>query len=98
MEWVGSTSGLQPEIVPSSPAKMKRLGPEAAPLVMTKSVVPLKTSPVGLPPSVLVGAGGTVTTSGEPFGKGRPFASYSVEVPVPLLATQNGEVGPSASP
>ena len=65
MAWVGSTVGFQPEMVPSSVAKIKRLGPEVVPFVTTKSAVPLKTWPVGLAvvPGGLPAGGGMVTTS-----------------------------------
>jgi hypothetical protein len=51
------TLDAQPRIIPSSHAKMKRAGAEAAPLVTAKPEAPLKTTPVGPP--------GTVTTSGS---------------------------------
>src|SRR5260370_13549085 len=86
----GLTPGCQPEMVPSSVAKMKMA---CLPGARRKSVgLPLKTTPVGA--DCVPGAnpgGGTVTTSGPPFcfgGKGLPWPSYSVEVPELLLPTQ----------
>src|SRR5438552_4001634 len=97
MAWVGSALGFQPEIVPSSVAKMKRLGPDALAPETTKSLVPLKTFPVGaelVPPS----GGGIVTTSGEPTGKGVSSPRYSVDTPLPLSETHQGLVGPCDRP
>jgi len=50
-------------MLPSSPTKMKMLGPETPPLETTKPGPELKTIPVGLAPSVFVADGGMVTTS-----------------------------------
>src|SRR5882724_665520 len=87
MAWVKSTVGLQPEIPPSSLAKMKRLDPDTLPFETGNSPVPLKTMPVGaaiVPPP----AGGMITTRGWPTGAGFPEPSYSVLTPVALSATQ----------
>src|SRR6266516_8160220 len=83
---VGFTVGFQPRIVPSSVANKKRLGAEAAPLLTRKSAVALKTVPVGVP-AVPSGAG-IVTVRGTFWSA----VLYSVDVPVPLLATQIGLV------
>ncbi len=56
-----SAAGLQPEMLPSSLEKMKRLGPVTPPLLTWKSLPPLNTMPVGL--AGTLPAGGTVTTS-----------------------------------
>src|SRR5258708_1384487 len=102
MACVGSTAGFQPEIVPSSVLKMKRAGPEAAPLETTKPLVPLKTTPVGAAtgPAGLALGGGAVTTIGGPGGggKGGPGPLYSVLTPVPLSAIQKGVAGPCTMP
>ena len=62
------TLGFQPEIVPSSVAKMKILGFDAGPCGTgtAKSLVGLKTFPVGaaVVPAGLPAGGGIVTTSG----------------------------------
>src|SRR5580704_6247186 len=81
----GLTPGFQPEIVPSSVAKMKMA---ALPGARRKSVgLPLKTTPVGADcvPGAKPG-GGTVTTSALGF----PLPSYRVEVPELLFATHQG--------
>jgi hypothetical protein len=44
-----STAGLQPSTVPSSVANRKRLLPDEVPLLTWKSLVGLKTVPVGVP-------------------------------------------------
>jgi hypothetical protein len=82
----GSTPGFHPEMVPSSVTKINNPGLPAA---TAKSVVPLKTMPLGVAVSVLPFGGGTVTTNGV-AGCGFPFASYRVEVPVPLFDTHQG--------
>src|SRR5438128_1561162 len=85
---------LNPEIVPSSLAKMKRagLGLPVPPLLTTKPAPPLNTMPVGalwLPP-----APGTVKIAGM-----APVPTlYSVERPVPLSEIHHGDVGLDASP
>jgi hypothetical protein len=61
--------GFQAEIVPSSVAKMKKLVPDAPPLLTTKSAGFvaanwLKTCPVGVLGPALRGGGGMVTTIG----------------------------------
>src|SRR5579864_1929527 len=66
------TAGLQPRIVPSSEENMKTETPDLEPSVTTKSVVLLKTRPVGVPPVGAVGEG-IVTTSGEPTGNAWPL-------------------------
>ena len=50
------TPGFHPRIVPLSVANRNTAGPESAPWCTTKSLLPLKTVPVGAPP--------TSTTSG----------------------------------
>src|SRR5438270_1225093 len=88
----GLTPGFQPEMVPSSVAKMKMA---CLPGARRKSVgLPLKTRPVGADwvPGAKPG-GGTVTTSGPPLsfvGCGFPLPSYRVDVPELLLATHQG--------
>jgi len=47
------TLAFQPVIVPPSDAKMNVAGPLSIPLVTTKSVVELKTCPVGAPPGMV---------------------------------------------
>src|SRR5437660_145359 len=91
MALVGLALGFQPDIVPSSVAKMKRLGPDPLFPVTTKSLVPLKTLPVGaeVVPAGLPFGGGIVTTSGI----GVPSPLYSVDTPVPLSETHQGLVG-----
>src|SRR3954471_17397124 len=87
-----STPGLHAEIVPDSPAKMNGLGPLALFALSTKLLPPLKTSPVGLPgPAV---PAGIATTS----DCATPLPSYSVEVDVPLSATQTKPCGLNATP
>src|SRR5438445_8408443 len=95
MACVASTAALQPEIVPSSVAKINWLGPEAPPSRTTKSLVPLKTTPVGaaVAPGVLVG-GGMVIVGGTDL----PLFVYCVDTPVPLSETRQGPVGLCASP
>src|SRR5260370_15838080 len=96
----GLTPGFQPEMVPSSVAKMKIACVPGLPGTRRKSVLPLKTTPVGADwvPGAKPG-GGTVTTSGPPFcfgGKGVPLRAERVEVPGILFATHQGlpdEVG-----
>src|SRR5258707_14134840 len=92
MACVGSTTGFQPEIVPSSVLKMKRAGPEAAPLETAKPLVLLKTTPVGAGtvPARLPLGGGIVTTLGVPggAGKGGPAPLYSGLGAAPFAAMQ----------
>ena len=77
---------LNPEMVPSSPAKMKRAGLVPTPLVTTKPVPPLRTWPVGAPCWPI--APGTVTTMGMV-----PVPTlYSVERPVPVSEIHHGDV------
>src|SRR5258707_512338 len=75
---IGSGPPRNPEIVPSSLAKMKRAGLVPVPLVTTKVVPPLNTMPVGAlcPPP----APGTTKTAGTVAVP----TLYSVERPVPL--------------
>src|SRR5258708_23445861 len=96
MALVGSTLRFQPDIVPSSVAKMKRLGSDTFFSVTTKSLVPLKTLPVGAE-VVLPAGGGMVTTSGEPTVNGVPSPLYSVDTPLPLSETHQGVVVPCDS-
>src|SRR6266705_4885596 len=98
MALVGSALGFQPDIVPSSVAKMKRLGPDPFGPVTTKSLVPLKILPVGaeVVPAGLPPGGGMVTTScigGEPTWSAVPSPLYTVATPVPLSETHQGLVG-----
>src|SRR6185503_4033964 len=81
-----------PEIVPSSLAKMKRAGLVPAPLVTTKLVPPLNTRPVGAlcPPPVP----GTTKTAGMVAVP----TLYSVERPVPLSEIHHGDVALDTSP
>src|SRR6266568_828801 len=94
--FVASTLGFQPEIVPSSVAKMKNDLPEFAPFETTKSFVALKTSPVGaaIVPAGLPAGGATVTTSATAV----PSPLYSVVTPAPLSETQNGLVDEAVMP
>src|SRR5438477_11262472 len=87
-------------ITPSSVAKIKRAGTGGGPVLIAKSPLLLKVSPVGTPgplPSTL----GMVKTNGPGgvvVGKALPFPSYSVDVPVALLATQTGPFGLKKTP
>src|SRR5260370_31365292 len=88
----GLAPGFQPEMVPSSVAKMKIACVPGLPGTRRKSVLPLKTTPVGADwvPGAKPG-GGTVTISGPPFcfgGEGLPLPSSRVEVPELLFSTQ----------
>src|SRR5712691_9390025 len=58
---VALTVGLQATMVPSSVAKMNRLGPDCPNLETTKPLEPLKTVPVGAPPGRLPGLGISIT-------------------------------------
>src|SRR5260370_4418765 len=101
MAWVGSAVGFQPDIVPSSVAKMKRLGPDPPLPVTTKSLVPLKTLPVGAAGGVPPVGGGMVTTSGiggEPTWSAVPSPLYTVATPAVLSQTHQGLVGLWDSP
>ena len=79
---VAATAGFQPRIEPASPANRNRAGPDFVPsaLLTTNPVLPLKTVPVG--------SFATVTVNGT-F---EPVPVYSVESPVPLSDTHQGEV------
>ena len=82
---------LHPEIVPFSVANKKRSPP--------KSVVELKTLPVGAAVAVgRIDGGGMVTTIGLPTGNGCPLALYTVARPVPLSEIQNGPMGGNEIP
>src|SRR5712692_6106305 len=102
MAWVTSTLRFQPDIVPSSVAKMNRLGPDILFSETTKPLVPLKTLPVGaaVVPAGLPAGGGIVTTSGELGGSGNawPPPLYKVATPAPLSDTHQGVVGPCDRP
>jgi hypothetical protein len=80
------TAGFQPEIVPSSVAKMKIPGfPAGLPLSRMKSVgLPLKTTPVGADcvPLAAKPAGGTMTKLSKmlPAGSGKML----IGCPLPL--------------
>src|SRR5260370_39520092 len=95
MALVGSALGFQPDIVPSSVAKMKRLGPDPFGPVTTKSLVPLKILPVGAEgvPAGLPSGGGMVITScigGEPPLRAVPSALYNLATPVAFADNQQG--------
>src|SRR5262252_5189081 len=96
MACVMSTVGFQPEMVPSSVAKRNWLGPERLLSATTKSLVPLKTLPVGaaVVPAGLLAGGGIVITGWVPT----PAASYCVARPLPLSETTQGPVGLCDSP
>src|SRR5258708_14883887 len=83
----GLTPGFQPEMVPSSVAKMKIACVPGLPATRRKSVLPLKTTPVGADwvPGAKPG-GGTVTTSGPPFCFGGKW------VPLPAERGQGPEL------
>src|SRR5262245_59672916 len=90
---VGLTFGLQPEITPSSLAKMNTLRPPLSSSDTAKPPLVLQTMPVGTPSSVPL-ADGILTTSGEVgLGTGVPSPRKGVAVPVPLSATHQGPVG-----
>ena len=76
--------------MPFSVAKMNFEDTFAVPLETWKFGPPLNTMPVG--------SSGTLTTSGLAIGNGFPSPSYSVDVLVPLFATQKGVVGPATRP
>src|SRR6478609_3817588 len=80
------TLGFQPRILPSSLANRNRAAPDCPLWLTTKSDVPLKTVPVGPPP--------TLTTS----GRGLPEPSYRVDLSVPLSETHQGVEGPATRP
>src|SRR5574337_857115 len=95
--WAGSTLADQPAIMPPSPSKTNAAAADLPPALTTKSVLGLKTMPVGsksTPPAPC----GSATTRGAASGCGLPFPSYSVDVALWLLATQTGDVGPNAIP
>ena len=91
---VALTRGDQPEIMPSSDAKMNAAAPDEPPLLTAKSVVLLKVMPVGVPPPVESVDDGIDTTR----DCGLPNPSYSVASPVPLSATQTKPLGLKATP
>src|SRR3954468_11504716 len=55
----GGTLGFQPVIRPASDAKINVAGPDAVPLLTTKSVVGLNPAPVGAPPGMWTASGET---------------------------------------
>ena len=79
----GGTCGFQPVTCPDSAANMNRAGRLSVPFVTTKSVVLLKTCPVGAPP-------GIATSRGTLF-RVLPFTSpmYRSLKSAPLDDTQN---------
>src|SRR5262249_7353410 len=86
-EFVASTPGDQPVIVPASVENRKRAEPLFPLALTTKSAAfALKTVPVG-PPA-------TVTVSADLA----PTPLYSVELFVPLLEVHHGVVGPALRP
>src|SRR5579872_2350117 len=92
-----STALAQPPIIPPSPVKMNGAGAVLPALVILKSVVPLKTIPVGS--NVTAPLGGRSTTRGMIL----PVPSYSVEVGsllacAWLFAIQTGAVGANTRP
>src|SRR6266581_3946643 len=89
--FVTFTFGFQPRMVPSSVAKMKRAAADLESWEITKSLVPLNTTPVGVPPVGAPGAG-MVTTKGDLTGNACPLALYRVDTPALLSEIQNGEV------
>src|SRR5437763_745887 len=99
MAWVTSTAGLQPAMVPSRVANRRVLGADTPFAEMTNPVVPLKTTPVGVPgPPRVPADGGTLMTSGVPDGRARPAPEYRGTLPEPALARANGPAGPSVRP
>src|SRR2546422_8733288 len=77
---------------------MNTAGAEALPSETTKSGVPLKTTPVGVPEPVPPPGGGIMTTSGDGGGKGLPLPSESGDTPALLSEIQKGPVGGNAMP
>src|SRR5215467_10410233 len=88
------TFGFQPEIVPSSVAKMKTAGPDLPPSETTNPDEPLNAMPVGVAVSVEPSGGGMVTVSGSLAA----LPLYTVETPAPLSDIQKGPVGLNAIP
>jgi hypothetical protein len=86
----GVTAGFHAEMVPFNVAKINEAGAGVLPgtLVIIKSVVPLKTIPVGAEAPFAPGALGTVT--GDGGATIVPVPVYRVEVPVPALFTHQG--------
>ena len=82
---MGSTAGLKPTIVPSSLEKITDAGALLPSWLMTKSLVVLKTLPLGAEGGVTPGGVGMVT--GVPMIC--PVALYSVDTPAWLSATRN---------
>src|SRR5215467_12774450 len=96
----GGTPGFHPNIEPSSVTNMKRAGPLAPPMETTNPVPaviggPLKTTPVGSLSTITHSQARLVSATFATMG---PLVLYSVDVPVPLLATQNGDVADDTSP
>src|SRR5712692_231381 len=94
---VGSTVGFQPLRVPSSVLNRKAAGAVVPPFEtrnegMGFPSVMLNTSPVGMPVAVLpgTGAGGMVTTKGEPTGNLWPARLWGGALPVTWSLTQKG--------
>src|SRR5213594_2057345 len=90
---VSATAGLQPRIVPSSVAKMKRAGAVAVPLDTAKPVPPLKTTPVGAPGTLTVSVPGAPT--GVVFNGGTGFAVSNGTATAParfIFATEEGTI------
>src|SRR3954468_2482615 len=89
--WIGLV-GVQAEITPASESNRNRAGMGRALGRSLTPFEPLNTWPVGAPI-------GTVNTSGTMLNGAPPVApAYRVAVPVPLLATHSGVVGPAARP
>src|SRR5437763_11590173 len=84
--------GAHADTVPASESKMNRAGVFEPPAQILKALLGLKTWPVGAPLATLNTSGTWLTVM--------PWVApaYSVAVPVPLLATQSGVVGPAARP
>src|SRR5213594_1298752 len=90
---VSATAGLQPRIVPSSVAKMKRAGAVAVPLDTAKPVPPLKTTPVGAPGTLRVSVPSAPT--GVVFNGGTGFAVSNGTATAParfIFATEEGTI------
>jgi hypothetical protein len=101
MAWVRSTLGFHPEMVPSTVANRKMLGPVlGTPFTTSETLKPPAlgswyTVPVAGPFGALMD--GTLTTS-EKGVTGEVEVSYRVLVPVPSLATHHSPVGLADSP
>src|SRR6478672_4223319 len=84
------TLGFHPVTAPDSEAKMKKDLPLLVPSVMTKSLVPLNTCPVGAPP-------GMSTLNGALSALPETSPVYTSLRSPPLEETQN-DCGPTATP